>query len=57
MAGDGVVPTGPGLGAEVSEDTARSPGWIGDVRQSPGLQKLAADPTTRDEYMLTLRAG
>jgi hypothetical protein len=42
MAGDRVVPTGPGLGAEVSEDTARSPGWIGDVRQSPGLQKLAA---------------
>jgi hypothetical protein len=31
MAGDRVVPTGPGLGAEVSDATARKPGWIGEA--------------------------
>jgi hypothetical protein len=31
MAGDTLVPTGPGLGAEISEATARRPGWIGEA--------------------------
>jgi hypothetical protein len=31
MAGDKVVPSGPGLRAEVSEATARRPGWIGEA--------------------------
>jgi hypothetical protein len=31
MAGDRVDPTEPGLGSEVSEATARRPGWIGEA--------------------------
>jgi hypothetical protein len=31
MAGDRVVPTGPGLASEFSEATARRQGWIGEA--------------------------